>query len=136
LSADYLTIAEVRAIHDAEVARTDEDDEVLNYSYLEAAVARPKTELIGGDTYPSVEAKAAAYVESLACNHAFVEGNKRTAAVVMIVFLERNGLVFDAANDDLFEFVRDVSLGREGPHDFDSIERWIQKHTAPASDDS
>jgi hypothetical protein len=34
LSADYLTIAEVRAIHDAEVARSDEDDEVLNYSYL------------------------------------------------------------------------------------------------------
>ena len=131
MPADYLTIAEVRAIHDAEVTKTDEDVAVLNYSHLEAAVARPKTELIGGDAYPSVEAKAAAYVESLACNHAFVEGNKRTAAVVMIVFLERNGLLFDATNDELFEFVRDVSLGREGPHNFDSIEQWIQKHTTP-----
>lgn len=130
MSADYLSIVEVRAIHDVEVAKTGDDVEVLNYSHLEAAVERPKTELIGTEAYPTTESKAAAYVESLACNHAFVDGNKRTAAVVMIVFLEINGLEFEATNDELFEFVRDVSLGREGPHDMESIEAWIRVHTS------
>jgi death-on-curing protein len=55
-------------------------------SPIEAAVARP---YIG--YYRSIAKKAAALIESLACNHGFIDGNKRTALFMMNLLLIRSG---------------------------------------------
>lgn len=63
---------------------------VRSPSLLSSAVHRPRTSL--GDTlkYPTVEMAAAALLHSLVMDHPFHNGNKRTALVAMLVFLDEN----------------------------------------------
>ena len=49
----------------------------------------------GKDLYPSVEEKAANLLYFITKNHSFVDGNKRIAALIFLLFLERNGILFD-----------------------------------------
>src|SRR5262245_30135621 len=65
---------------------------VRDMALLEAAAARPMQTVFGEDAYPTVQEKAAALLHSLARNHAFADGNKRTAAVAALFMLEINGL--------------------------------------------
>lgn len=73
--------------------------DVRDFGLLDSAVARPSSTLYGIDAYPSLLLKGAALLQSLARNHAFVDGNKRTAWAACWVFLEVNGIVLDSAFD-------------------------------------
>lgn len=66
--------------------------EVGDYGLLDAAVARPQATAFGVDAYPDLYAKAAALLQSLARNHALVDGNKRTAWASAWTFLYINGI--------------------------------------------
>lgn len=57
---------------------------------------------------------AAAYLFYLCRNHAFIDGNKRTALAACLVFLESNGLLLDAKLpiDEWEEFVLDVAASK------------------------
>nr|WP_212763524.1 type II toxin-antitoxin system death-on-curing family toxin [Gordonia araii] len=91
-------------------ATLDVGDEGL----LQSAVARPQSSAFGLDAYPNLWDKAAALMQSLATNHPFVDGNKRTAWAAVFVFLDMNGIVprgpldIDAAE----QFVLDVAESR------------------------
>jgi death on curing protein len=58
---------------------------------LESAVARPQASAFGSDAYPDIVSKAAALLHSLVMNHAFLDGNKRTAVLALLVFADLNG---------------------------------------------
>jgi death-on-curing protein len=58
---------------------------------VESACGRPQATAFGEDAYPSIWEKAAALMQSLARNHAFTDGNKRTAWEATVSFLEVNG---------------------------------------------
>jgi len=60
---------------------------------LESAVARPQASAFGADAYPDLAAKAAALLHSLVLNHPVIDGNKRTAVLATLVFLDLNGYV-------------------------------------------
>jgi death-on-curing protein len=55
---------------------------------------------------------AAAYAYHLIQAHAFIDGNKRVAAVVAEIFLEVNGVSLDATEDQLYELYIGVADGR------------------------
>lgn len=55
----------------------------------------------GREVYPSLEEKAAHLLYFLVKNHAFIDGNKRIAAALFLWFLERNGILSDAAGNSL-----------------------------------
>jgi death-on-curing protein len=83
---------------------------VRDYGLLDAAVARPRTSVFGLDAYPDDFAKAAALLQSLARNHAFVDGNKRTAWAAAWTFLHINGIELgDFDVDDAERFMNDVA---------------------------
>jgi death-on-curing protein len=92
---------------------------VSDYGLLESAVARPRTTAFGLDAYPTLLTKAAALMQSLARNHALVDGNKRTAWAAAWTFLTINGIElcpgFDIDAAELL--VLDVATGSE-----DSVE--------------
>lgn len=69
---------------------------VADEGLLQSAVARPQASVLGDDAYPTLWDKAAALLHSLARNHAFVDGNKRTAWASSWAFLRLNGI--DLAN--------------------------------------
>lgn len=95
---------------------------------IEAAIARP---YLGYDK--PIYMKAAALVQSLAGNHGFVDGNKRTALIVLALFLRTSGYKVTAAsdmqlNDDLEQLVLDVvnrSLSLE------QLRHWLKNRIAP-----
>lgn len=64
---------------------------VRDYGLPDAAVARPRATVFGVDAYPDVWDKAAALLQSLARNHALIDGNKRTAWASAWTFLHING---------------------------------------------
>jgi death on curing protein len=85
--------------------------EVRDFGLLDAAVARPQATVYGVDAYPDPYTKAAALLQSLARNHALVDGNKRTAWASAWTFLYINGIELAAGFDvDAAEgFMYDVS---------------------------
>lgn len=83
-----LTFEQVLAFHRTV---TDGDDRIRDAGLVASAVARPQATAFGEDAYANVWEKAAALLQSLACNHGFVDGNKRTAWVAAMTFLEVNG---------------------------------------------
>ncbi|AXE78178.1 MULTISPECIES: type II toxin-antitoxin system death-on-curing family toxin [Streptomyces] len=87
--------------------------EVRDYGLLDSALARPQASVFGQDAYPDVWQKAAALMESLARNHALVDGNKRIAWYATWVFLHINGhrLSADFDVDEAEKFVLDVCQG-------------------------
>ena len=88
--------------------------QVSDYGLLDAAVARPRTTVFGLDAYPDIFAKAAALLQSLARNHAPVDGNKRTAWAAAWVFLYINGVALgDFDVDDAEAFINDVATNGE-----------------------
>ncbi len=81
---------------------------------LQSALARPESSAFGLDAYPTVWDKAAALMQSLATNHAFVDGNERTAWAAVFVFFDLNDIhprgPLDVDEAELF--VLDVAEGR------------------------
>ncbi len=76
------------------------------FEKLATALAVPQQSMFGADLYPDVYTKAAALFDALVNGHCFSDGNKRTALLVMIEFLARNGVRFHAADDDvLYDWV-------------------------------
>lgn len=85
--------------------------DVGDYGLLDAAVARPRATVYGMDAYPDPHSKAAALLQSLARNHALIDGNKRNAWASAWTFLYLNGVElspqFDV--DVAEEFVNEVA---------------------------
>ncbi|WP_055630655.1 type II toxin-antitoxin system death-on-curing family toxin [Streptomyces hirsutus] len=104
----YLTLPEL-----LNLAKRLGEDAVRDYGLLDSALARPQSSVFGQDAYPDVWQKAAALMESLARNHALVDGNKRLAWYATWVFLHMNGHPLDADFDvdEAERFVLDVCQG-------------------------
>lgn len=99
----YLNAEQVLFIHARLIAETGGERGVLNLGMLQSAVARPQATFDGQELYPGF-LKAAALLESLVGNHAFVDGNKRTAITAAGLFLGLNGYRLTAHNRDLETF--------------------------------
>ncbi|MGV9710630.1 type II toxin-antitoxin system death-on-curing family toxin [Gordonia sp. NPDC003424] len=86
---------------------------VRDEGLLQAAIARPQSSVFGLDAYPTVFDKAAALMHSVARNHPFADGNKRTAWASAWLLLGLNGieLAGDFDVDDAETFVLDASQG-------------------------
>jgi death on curing protein len=84
---------------------------VRDYGLLEAALARPQATAFGKDAYPSLDAKAAALLHSLARNHALIDGNKRLALAAAIAFYGLNGRRLTLTNDQTYDLVMKVAAG-------------------------
>ncbi|MFB0554698.1 MAG: type II toxin-antitoxin system death-on-curing family toxin [Phycisphaerae bacterium] len=78
---------------------------VQSESLLASAVFRPQTTLGGILKYPTVETSAAALLHSITHDHPFHNGNKRTALVSTLVFLDKNGFFPEFDEDEAFKLV-------------------------------
>ena len=115
---DYLTVAEVSAIHEDQITRYGGSAGIRDHGLLEAALFRPQT-----GYYADLPAEAAALWESLSQNHPFVDGNKRTAFAATYTFLAINGAQLTAGLDETLDFVS--GLYEAGAFDFDSLSEWL-----------
>ncbi|HEU5266218.1 MAG TPA: Fic family protein [Jatrophihabitans sp.] len=119
LDLDDLLAAAAAAIASAEVL-------VRDVGLLESALARPQASAFGEDAYAELHLKGAALLESLARNHALIDGNKRLAWVATRLFLVLNGAdVRVPTPQQGDEFVRAVAQGQlELAAIADRLRRW------------
>lgn len=110
-----LTVDDVRSIHEALVRDFATAPEpivpagVRSENLLASAVMRPSTGIGETRKYPTVEMAAAALFHAMVHDHPFHNGNKRTALVSMLVFLDENGMLLTCDEDDLFRIVLQVA---------------------------
>ena len=90
---------------------------------LDSAMARPIN--LAGYGEPDAAALAAAYAYGIARNHPFVDGNKRTAAVISETFLLLNG--FDLTATDAEVVVAFLALAA-GELTEDELADWFRQH--------
>lgn len=121
-----ITKAEVLLIHDQVVLLHGGANGVRDIGGLESAIARPNQSFGGEDLYPSCFEKAAAIGESIIMNHPFVDGNKRTGYVLMETVLRLEGVKIISTDEELYNFVIDISTGVKR---FEEIVEWLKKNT-------
>lgn len=101
---DYLTVAEVLAMHADQIERYGGSHGVRDPGLLEAA----------------------ALWESLAPNHAFIDGNKRTAFAATYTFLAIDGTRLTADAQETYDFV--AGLYEANQFSFDKLVPWLRSH--------
>lgn len=108
---EYLDLPEIIQFN----KRFTGDGAARDIGAIEAACHRPRATAYGEDAYPTIWEKAAALMHSLARNHGFVDGNKRTAWSAAWSFLRINGHEIDRVHEDdtaaAAAFVRSVAIG-------------------------
>ena len=82
----YLTIDQVIEFHTEALREFGGLDGIRSPHQLSAAVLMPQQSAFGEDAYPSIPEKAAAYGFFIAEAQAFIDGNKRTAAIAVEAF--------------------------------------------------
>jgi len=117
---------EVLLIHEQVVKMHGGSEGVRDINGLESAIARPYQSFAGADLYPSCFEKAAAIGESIIMNHPFVDGNKRTGYVLMELLLRLDALRITAPDNELYQFVIDISTGKKR---FEEIVDWLKTNS-------
>ena len=92
---------------------------------LESALARPrqKWHYRKATDLPRL---AAAYGLGLCKNHPYRDGNKRVGFVVMVTFLELNGLIFEADEAEVVTVMLALAAGNVSER---SLAKWLKDHT-------
>ena len=105
----WIEPALVLAIHDRQLAEHGGAEGLRDESLLLSALARPPNHLAYAEADTLV--LAAKYTAGIVRNHPFIDGNKRTAFVVGILFLELNGHRFTASEEVAAQAVLDLASG-------------------------
>jgi death-on-curing protein len=126
MSWEFLSRRVVEAMHAEQLKRHGGAAGLRDENVLESALARPENKAAYGD--PTVHELAAAYLFGLARNHAFVDGNKRTAIVAAGAFLILNGHELIANDGTLYTFVMAVAAGEI---DENGAAAFFRDHTVP-----
>ncbi|HMO80293.1 MAG TPA: type II toxin-antitoxin system death-on-curing family toxin [Pyrinomonadaceae bacterium] len=125
----WIKIDRVIAIHRRQIAEHGGADGVRDLGLLESALSRPQN-IHTYEPDADIARLAAAYAFGIARNHPFIDGNKRTAYVVMETFIIKNG--FQLTADPTDKYLTFISLA-EGSLSEDELTEWLRERTEPAN---
>lgn len=109
------------ALHDEQLVEHGGAAGLRDRGLLQSALARPENLAAYGE--PDAAALAAAYAFGIARNHPFADGNKRTAAVVSLLFLALNGRDFTISEPELVVMVLALAAGELAE---DEVAAWLR----------
>ncbi|MDT8405517.1 type II toxin-antitoxin system death-on-curing family toxin [Sulfuriflexus sp.] len=114
---------QVLFIHARLIETTGGEHGVRDLGLLQSAVFRPQATFDGKELYGDLFHKAASLLISLAQNHPFVDGNKRTAITAAGLFLRQNGWQLETGNEELERFT--LRVVNEGL-DLNVCAEWLE----------
>lgn len=111
------------AVHESQLAEHGGAGGVRDTGALESALARP----VNGWHYGEHDLcnLAASYAFGIARSHPFVDGNKRTAFVVSLLFLGRNGLFLDIPRENGIATFLALAAGELSEEE---LANWFRQH--------
>lgn len=106
------------------------DYEKHNKALLESALASPRQTYGGKELYPDLASKAAFLFYTLNKNHPFLNGNKRIAAMTLLVFLALNRKWLEVGSEDFVSITLKVanSVPKDREALLEEIKKWISEH--------
>ncbi|MGD0446439.1 MAG: type II toxin-antitoxin system death-on-curing family toxin [Edaphobacter sp.] len=116
---------EVLIVHSMQLAEHGGSDGIRDETLLDSALAKPRNVFADSVNLPRL---AASYAFEIARNHAFVDGNKRTALVVSEGFLRINGTKIVSTPEE--KYLTFLHLA-EGSLSEDDLTAWFIKHAVP-----
>lgn len=120
-----LTLEQLLEIHAIVIDSTGGGSGLRDLGRLEAAIATQTQNVFGEELYEAVHDKAAALIRAIISDHPFVDGNKRTAMLVGLTFLELNNVVVEVKVGEIEDFA--VSIATEHL-DVPIISKWLKNH--------
>lgn len=118
-------VAAVMQVHDS--MRPCENDST---SGIEPIVASTFMGYFGEVPYATLTEQVAGLAYKIAKDHAFMDGNKRTAVVFSLTVLERyGGYTLDVCSNELYRMIQELTCGEMGR---DELVAWIYAHRVPA----
>lgn len=112
----------VEAVHNMVLAEHGGPAGIRDSKMLESALARPRNRNVY-EPGSSVFDLAAAYSYGIAMDHPFVDGNKRTALVAGLVFLEINGCSYTAPEAETASVFETLAAGEMTEKE---LSQWFQ----------
>lgn len=106
---EFITLEDVLDLHELQLKRYGGSEGIHDLKLLESAVMTPQASFGGEYVHKDIFEMAAAYAFHIAENQAFVDGNKRTALVSALVFLDINGLELTDPKGVLYPAMIDLS---------------------------
>ena len=125
----FLSLAEVLDLYERVLVAGGGSSAIRDLGALESALAQPRATFDDVELYSTLVDKAAALGFSLIRNHPFVDGNKRSALVVSLLFLRLNGKSIAASMEDrylTFMALADGSLSEA------ELGAWFARHVLDA----
>ena len=127
MTHDFPTIEEVIAMHNALISAFGGSQGLRDEGALASALMRPQL-----GYYDGLIQEAAALMESLANNHAFVDGNKRVAFFVSDTFLRMNGHFINCDNDKAYAFF--MRMFEASSFRFTELNSWLEEKVESLSE--
>ena len=121
----HITKEQACLLHELMAAHSGGGVGIREEGLLESALESPFTGFAGFERYPTVEEKAARLGYTLISNHAFVDGNKRIGILILLTFLECNGIKLNLTDADVIHAALSVA---DGSMNYDGLLDWILSH--------
>lgn len=123
---NYLAAEDILVIHARIVDATGGLHGIRDLGRISSLVERPKMQFGGRELYPTLFNKVAAYFESAAMDHLFIDGNKRTAIAIAARFLFMNGYELLTSSHIMEQFVLRAVVEKYG---ITEISKWLEAHS-------
>ncbi len=107
------------------MATRGERRELLVPAMLEAALNAPKATFDGRELFPKMAEKVSCLFRSLVKNHPFFDGNKRTAVVTSLAFLEMNGYSLAVEKGELYDLALLVAESNDNEAIMAYLKKWF-----------
>lgn len=124
MTIEWVAVNTVFAMHKRQIAEHGGTDGMRDEGLLLSALARPENLEAYGESV-DLAALAASYAFGITKNHPFLDGNKRTALVVAVTFLNLNGHDFEAPAQDTYTMFLQLA---EGSVSEEELAAWFRNH--------
>jgi death on curing protein len=116
----------VHTIHSDLIDRYGGQSGLRDPKLLDSALAQPKMSVGGNYVHRTIFSKAAAYGFHICRNHPFIDGNKRLAFVLMDTFLQMNGYLLSASEEDAYSTMIELANGRLSK---EQLSFWLKENS-------
>lgn len=125
----YLSKEELVAINQLVLKRAN--SQLIGVQYpqgLDLVIEQPQQVIFGRELYPNLWIKAAFVIQKITKKHIFTDGNKRTAILAGLIFLEMNGYKLEFSADAGEEIMLGVTNSADTEETMLSLAEWLKSH--------
>ncbi|UNL36451.1 type II toxin-antitoxin system death-on-curing family toxin, partial [Limosilactobacillus reuteri] len=121
----YLTKEEIIMVNHQVLTRTGQKYMGIQYPEgLSVIVEQPQMTVFNRELYPSIWLKAAYIVQKITKKHIFIDGNKRTAYLCLLLFLKKNSWELHLNADEGEAFVVQITLADDSEEEMIEISHF------------